>query len=80
MKLNRAVATALAGLIALAGCADVQLTETQKNVLGGTAAGAAAGAVGGAIAGDAGLGAAIGVGAGFLGGFIYDLIRKNQSY
>ncbi|MDQ7250483.1 glycine zipper family protein [Dongia sedimenti] len=80
MKSNRTVAVALTGLIALGGCAEMQLNESQKNILGGTAAGAAAGAVGGAIGGDAGLGAAIGAGAGFLGGFIYDLIRKNQSY
>ena len=70
----------LAGVLAIGACSNVSLTESQRNILTGTAAGAAGGAAVGAIGGNAGLGAAVGAGAGFLGGFIYDLLRRSQSY
>jgi len=65
--------------MSVTACSQVSLTESQRNILGGTAVGAAGGAAVGAISGDAGLGAAIGAGAGFLGGFIYDLLRRSRS-
>ena len=76
---KRTMSLVLACALALGGCSNVALTESQKNILAGTAVGAASGAAIGALGGDAGLGAAAGAGAGFLGGFIYDLLRRSQS-
>jgi outer membrane protein OmpA-like peptidoglycan-associated protein len=50
----------------MAGCADMNMSETQK----GTAVGAGVGAIAGALIGD-GKGAAIGAGVGALGGYAW---------
>ena len=55
-----------AAVMTMAGCADMNLSETQK----GTAVGAGVGAVAGALIGD-GRGAAIGAGVGALGGYAW---------
>jgi hypothetical protein len=79
VKMKLAAAAALAGLIMLGGCADIQLTDSQKVILGSTAAGAATGAAMGAAYGDAGLGAAAGVGAGLLGGLLYEWLVGGEA-
>jgi hypothetical protein len=69
---KRAVAIALSVSMVLGGCSNISLTDSQKVILGGSAAGAAAGAAMGAAYGDAGVGAAAGAGAGLVSSLLYE--------
>jgi outer membrane protein OmpA-like peptidoglycan-associated protein len=66
LKTRATLAVAAAG-IALAGCADMNMSETQRN----TAIGAGVGALAGAAIGRDAKGAAIGAGVGALGGYVW---------
>lgn len=61
------VVVASAAAMLMAGCAEMNLSETQK----GTAIGAGVGALAGAAIGRDGKGAAIGAGVGALGGYVW---------
>lgn len=63
-------------LLTLAGCES--MTQSQKNLAGGTLLGATGGAVIGALAGNAALGTAIGAGVGLAGGAIYNHVKANE--
>ena len=63
---NTKIALVLLATISLGGCAN--LSEQQKNTLGGAAIGTAVGAGLGAMSGHAGTGAAVGAAAGAIGG------------
>lgn len=63
----RATLTAAAAAIAMTGCADMNMSETQRN----TAIGAGVGALAGAAIGRDAKGAAIGAGVGALGGYVW---------
>jgi hypothetical protein len=66
---------ALAGMIALGGCQNMD-SDTTGRAAGGAALGAAGGAVIGAMTGNWGKGAAVGALAGGAGGVIYDQTQK----
>jgi Glycine zipper len=68
---------ALAGIVALSACQDMD-SQTTGRTVGGAAAGAAGGAVIGALTGNWGTGAAIGALAGGAGGLLYDQYEKGQ--
>ena len=67
MKLRPLLPAMVAAAIALAGCADMQMSETQRN----TAIGAGVGALAGAAIGGNTKGAVIGAGVGAAGGYIW---------
>lgn len=67
MKLRPLLAATVAAAVALAGCADMQVSETQRN----TAIGAGVGALAGAAIGGNAKGAVIGAGVGAAGGYIW---------
>lgn len=67
MKFRPLLAASLAAAVALAGCADMQMSETQRN----TAIGAGVGALAGAAIGGNTKGAVIGAGVGAAGGYIW---------
>lgn len=67
MKLRPLLPVMVAAAIALAGCADMQMSETQRN----TAIGAGVGALAGAAIGGNTKGAVIGAGVGAAGGYIW---------
>lgn len=73
MKKIPALLAVTVAAAALAGCADMQMSETGKN----TAIGAGLGAVVGAIAGD-GKGALIGAGVGAAGGYAWSKYMENK--
>ncbi|MDE2029791.1 MAG: hypothetical protein KGI97_04410 [Alphaproteobacteria bacterium] len=65
------------GLLALAGCAD--MNSQQQRMVSGGAAGAAVGAVGTVLTGGCvACGAAIGGAVGTAGGYVMDKIDKNS--
>lgn len=66
LKMRTTLVVAAAS-VALAGCADMNMTETQRN----TAIGAGVGALAGAAIGRDAKGAAIGAGVGALGGYVW---------
>jgi outer membrane protein OmpA-like peptidoglycan-associated protein len=66
LKMRATLAVAAVG-IALTGCADMNMSETQRN----TAIGAGVGALAGAAIGRDAKGAAIGAGVGALGGYVW---------
>ena len=70
-----AVPCALAGMVALSACQDMD-SQTSGRTVGGAAIGAAGGAVIGAMTGNWGTGAAIGALAGGTGGLLYDQYNK----
>lgn len=67
IKLRPLLLAAVATAVALAGCADMQMSETQRN----TAIGAGVGALAGAAIGRNTKGAVIGAGVGAAGGYIW---------
>lgn len=75
-----AAALVIAGAMALGGCANLYLTDSQKVIFGSAAAGAATGAAMGSVYGDAGLGAAAGAGAGLLGALIYEWLSGDYTW
>ena len=68
---------ALAGVIALGACQNMD-ADTGGRAVGGAALGAAGGAVIGALTGNWGKGAAIGALAGGAGGLLYDQHQKQE--
>jgi outer membrane protein OmpA-like peptidoglycan-associated protein len=71
------LATALASVF-VAGCADMNMSDTQRRTATGAGIGAVAGAVLGSTGGNAGAGAAVGAGVGALGGYIWSQRMENQ--
>lgn len=67
MKIRSLLLASVAAAVALAGCADMQVSETQRN----TAIGAGVGALAGAAIGGNAKGAVIGAGVGAAGGYIW---------
>lgn len=67
IKLRPLLLAAVATAVALTGCADMQMSETQRN----TAIGAGVGALAGAAIGGNTKGAVIGAGVGAAGGYIW---------
>ena len=71
------LATAAAAVL-LAGCADMNMSDTQRRTATGAGVGALAGAVLGSGGGNAGAGAVIGAGVGALGTYIWSSRMENQ--
>lgn len=67
MKIRSLLLASVAAAVALAGCADMHVSETQRN----TAIGAGVGALAGAAIGGNAKGAVIGAGVGAAGGYIW---------
>jgi uncharacterized membrane protein len=73
----RRIALALALVLSLSGCAD--MNQTQQSTAVGALGGAALGGLVGSFSGNAGLGALLGAGVGGAGGYLYDQSQR-QSY
>ena len=71
------LATAL-GAVFLVGCADMNMSDTQRRTATGAGIGAVAGGLLGSTGGNAGAGAAVGAGVGALGGYIWSQRMENQ--
>jgi hypothetical protein len=68
---------ALAGVMTLSACQNMD-ANTGGRTVGGAAIGAAGGAIIGALTGNWGAGAAIGALAGSAGGLLYDQYKKGE--
>jgi hypothetical protein len=68
---------ALAGMVALSACQNMD-SDTSGRTVGGAALGAAGGAVVGALTGNWGTGAAIGAVTGAASGVLYDQYKKRE--
>jgi uncharacterized membrane protein len=72
-----ALSSALAGIVALSACQNMD-SDTTGRTVGGATIGAAGGAVIGALTGNWGTGAAIGALAGGTGGLLYDQYKRSE--
>jgi outer membrane protein OmpA-like peptidoglycan-associated protein len=76
--MKKLVLATVACAVLAAGCADMQVSDTQRRTATGAGIGALAGAVLGSGSGNAGAGAAVGAGVGALGGYIWSQRMENQ--
>ncbi|MBP7564447.1 MAG: OmpA family protein [Burkholderiaceae bacterium] len=76
--MKRIILATAAGAVFLAGCADMNMSDTQRRTATGAGIGAVAGAVLGSTGGNAGAGAAVGAGVGALGGYIWSQRMERQ--
>lgn len=76
--MKKIILATAAGAVFLAGCADMNMSDTQRRTATGAGIGAVAGAVLGSTGGNAGAGAAVGAGVGALGGYIWSQRMERQ--